>query len=73
MDCSTPSIPVCHQLLELDQPHVHQVSDIIQPSYPLSPPSPDVKEILQNRMMQEKLDSSILIWKDKRERVEVGL
>ena len=40
MDCSTPGFPVHHQLLELAQTHVHQVSDAIQPSHPLSCPSP---------------------------------
>ena len=40
MDCSTPGFPVYHQLLELAQTHVHQVSDAIQPSHPLSSPSP---------------------------------
>ena len=32
MDCSTPGLPVHHQLLELAQTHVHRVSDAIQPS-----------------------------------------
>ena len=40
MDCSTPGFPVHHQLLELAQTHVHPVSDVIQPSHPLSSPSP---------------------------------
>ena len=40
MDWSMPGFPVHHQLLELAQTHVHQVSDAIQPSHPLSPPSP---------------------------------
>ena len=40
MDCSTPGFPVHHQLPELAQTHVHQVDDAIQPSYPLSSPSP---------------------------------
>ena len=40
MDCSTPNFPVHHQLLELAQTHVHGVSDAIQPSHPLSSPSP---------------------------------
>ena len=35
MDCSMPGFPVCHQLLELAQIHVYQVSDAIQPSNPL--------------------------------------
>ena len=40
MDCSTPGLPVHHQLLELAQTHVHRVSDAIQPSHPLLPTSP---------------------------------
>ena len=40
MDYSTPGLSVHHQLLELTQTQVHQVSDAIQPSHPLSSPSP---------------------------------
>ena len=40
MNCSTPDLPVLHQLLEFTQTHVHWVSDAIQPSHPLSSPSP---------------------------------
>ena len=40
MDCSTPGLPVHHQLPEFTQTHVHWVGDAIQPSYPLSSPSP---------------------------------
>ena len=40
MDCSTPGLPVHHQLMEFTQTHVHPVSDAIQPSHPLSSPSP---------------------------------
>ena len=40
MDCSTPGLPVHHQLLEFTQTPVHRVSDAIQPSHPLSSPSP---------------------------------
>ena len=40
MNRSTPGLPVHHQLLEFTQTHVHQVSDAIQPSHPLSSPSP---------------------------------
>ena len=36
MDCCMPGLPVQHQLLEFTQTHVHQVSDAIQPSHPLS-------------------------------------
>ena len=35
-----PGVPVHHQLLELAQTHVHRVCDVIQPSHPLSSPSP---------------------------------
>ena len=38
MNHSTPGLPVHHQLPELTQTHVHQVSDAIQPSHPLSSP-----------------------------------
>ena len=38
MDCSTPGLPVRHQLLEFTQTHVHWVSDAIQPSHPSSVP-----------------------------------
>ena len=40
MDCSTPGLPVHSQLPEFPQTHVHWVSDAIQPSHPLSSPSP---------------------------------
>ena len=40
MNCSTPGLPVHHQLPEFTQTHVHQASDAIQPSHPLSSPSP---------------------------------
>ena len=39
MNRSTPGLPVCHQLLEFTQTHVHWVNDVIQPSHPLSSPS----------------------------------
>ena len=40
MDCSTPGLPVYHQLPKYTQTHVHRVDDAIQPSHPLSPSSP---------------------------------
>ena len=40
MDCSTPGLPVHHQLPEFTQTHVHQVGDAIHPCHPLSSPSP---------------------------------
>ena len=49
MDCSTLGFPVHHQLLELDQTHVHQVNDAIQPSYPLLSPSLPAFNLAQYR------------------------
>ena len=40
MNCSTPGVPVHHQLLEFTQTHVHRVGDANQSSHPLSSPSP---------------------------------
>ena len=40
MNHSTPGLPVHHQLPEFTQTHVHRVGDAIQPSHPLSSPSP---------------------------------
>ena len=40
MDCSMPGFPVLYHFLEFAQTHFHWVSDCIQPSHPLSPPSP---------------------------------
>ena len=40
IDCSMPGFPVLHCLLEFPQTHVQWVDDAIQPSHPLSPPSP---------------------------------
>ena len=40
MNHSTPGLPVYHQLPEFTETHVHRVSDAIQPSHPLSSPSP---------------------------------
>ena len=40
MNRSTPGLPVYHQLPEFTQTHVRRVSDAIQPSHPLSSPSP---------------------------------
>ena len=43
MDCSTPGLPVHHQLPELAQTHVHRVGDAIQPSYPLPSLFPSIR------------------------------
>ena len=49
MDCSTPGFPVHHQLPELDRTHVHWVGDAIQPSHPLSSPSPPTFNLSQHQ------------------------
>ena len=51
MDCSTPGLPVHHQLLELTQTHVHWVCDAIQPSHPLSSPSPPTFNFSQHHSL----------------------
>ena len=58
MDCSTPGFPVHHQLLELAQILVHQVSDAIQPSHPLSSPSPPVFNLSQHQNLFQWVSSS---------------
>ena len=49
VDCSMPGPPVYHQLLEFTQTHVHWVSDAIQPSHPLSSPSPPIFSLSQHQ------------------------
>ena len=49
MDYSTPGFPVHRQLSELAPTHVHQVNDAIQPSYPLSSPSPPAFNLSQHQ------------------------
>ena len=49
MNCSTPGLPVHHQLLEFTQTHVHRVGDAIQPSHPLSSPSPPARNPSQQQ------------------------
>ena len=51
MDCSMPGFPVHHQVPELAQSHVHQVSDAIQPSHPLSSPSPPAISLSQHQAL----------------------
>ena len=58
MDCSTPDLPVHHQLLELTQTHVHCVSDVIQPSHPLSSPSPPALNLSQHQGLFQWVSSS---------------
>ena len=51
MNLSTPGLPVHHQLLEFTQTHVHRVSDAIQPSHPLSSPSPPAPNPSQHQSL----------------------
>ena len=52
MDCSTPRFPVHPQLREFTQTHVHRVGDAIQPSHPLSSPSPPTFNLSQHQSFQ---------------------
>ena len=58
MDCSRPGLPVHHQLLEFTQTHVHQVSDAIQPSHPLSSPSSPAFDLSQHQGLFQWVSSS---------------
>ena len=49
MSCSTPGLPVHYQLPEPTQTHVHRVGDAIQPSHPLSSPSPPALSLSQHQ------------------------
>ena len=51
MNRSTPGLPAHHQLPEFTQTHVHRVSDAIQPSHPLSSPSPPAPNPSQHRSL----------------------
>ena len=51
MNCSMPGLPVHHQLPEYTQTHVHWVSDAIQPSHPLSSPSPPAPNPSQHQSL----------------------
>ena len=51
MNHSTPGLPVHHHLPEFTQTHVHRVSDVIQPSHPLSSPSPPAPNPSQHQSL----------------------
>ena len=55
---SMPGLPVHHQLPEFTQTHVHQVSDVIQPSRPLSSPSPPAPNPSQHQSLFQWVNSS---------------
>ena len=58
MDCSTPGLPVHHQLTEFTQIHVHGVGDTIQPSHPLSSPSLPAFNLSQHQGLFKRVSSS---------------
>ena len=58
MNCSTPGLPVYHQLPEFTQTHVHQVSDAIQPSHPLSSLSSPALNASQHQGLFQWVNSS---------------
>ena len=58
MGHSTPGLPVHHQLPEFTQTHVHRVSDAIQPSLPLSSPSPPTFNLSQHQGLFKWVSSS---------------
>ena len=57
MNCSMPGLPVHHQLLEFTQTYVHWVGDAIQPSYPLSSPSPPAPNPSQHQGLFQWINS----------------
>ena len=57
MNCSTPGLPVHHQLQEFTQTYVHWVGDAIQPSHPLSSPSPPAPNPSQHQSLFQLVNS----------------
>ena len=57
MNSSTPGFPVHHQLPEFTQTQVHRVSDTIQPSHPLSSPSPPAPNPSQHQNLSQWVNS----------------
>ena len=58
MNCSTPGLPVHHKLPEFTQTHAHRVGDAIQPSHPLSSPSPPAPNPSQHQDLFKWVNSS---------------
>ena len=58
MNHSTPGFPVHHQLPESTQPHAHRVGDAIQPSHPLSSPSPPAPNSPEHQGLFQRVSSS---------------
>ena len=58
IDCSTPGFQVLHYLPEFAQTHVHWVNDAIQPSHPLSLPSPPALDLSQHQGLSSQFFAS---------------
>ena len=58
INCSMPGLPIHHQLPESTQTHVHWVGDTIQPSHPLSSPSPPALDLSQHLGLFKWVSSS---------------
>ena len=58
MKCNTPGLPVHHQLPEFTQTHLHRVGDAIQPSHPMSSPSPLAPNPSQHQSLFQWVNSS---------------
>ena len=58
MNCSMPGLPVHHQLPEFTQTYVHGIDDAIQPSHPLSSPSPPALNLSQHQGLFQWVNSS---------------
>ena len=63
MDCSMPGFPVHHQFPELTQTHLHWLGDTIQPSHPLSSPSPPTLNLFRHQGLFQWVSSSHLMAK----------
>ena len=58
VNCSKPGLPVHHKHLEFTETHAHQVGDAIQPSHPLSSPSPPAPNPSQHQGLFQRVNSS---------------
>ena len=58
MNRNTPGLPVHHRLLEFTQTRIHRVGDVIQPSHPLSSPSPSAPNPSQHQSLFQGVSSS---------------
>ena len=63
MNCSTPGLPIHHQLPQFTQTHVHWVGDAIQPPHPLSSPSPPALNLSQHQGLFQWVGSSYQVTK----------